>query len=253
MKRFDDTTELLLQLGDSAMIQAQRLCELVGGAPALEEEVALMNVGLDLVGQARNWLEYAAERIGDDRTADDLVFLRDQGEYRNLLIVEQPNGDFAMTMAKQFLFDAWHYPLLEKLCSSSDEKIAGIAAKSLKESSYHIRRSSEWIKRLGDGTSESHERMQSALDKIWHFTFELAKPCELFKTLDSSGIAPGVNDLCSDWHAIVSKTLTEATLMQPEAADNNYLSGAKGLHTESLGFILAEMQFLQRAYPNACW
>jgi ring-1,2-phenylacetyl-CoA epoxidase subunit PaaC len=253
MKRFDDTTELLLQLGDSAMIQAQRLCELVGGAPALEEEVALMNVGLDLVGQARNWLEYAAERIDDGRTADDLVFLRDQGEYRNLLLVEQPNGDFAMTMAKQFLFDAWHKPLLEKLCNSSDERIAGIAAKSIKESSYHIRRSSEWVKRLGDGTSESHERMQRALDQIWHFTFELAKPYELFNTLDTANIAPGVNDLCKDWQAIVATTFAEATLKQPETAENNYLSGREGLHTESLGFVLAEMQFLQRAYPNASW
>jgi ring-1,2-phenylacetyl-CoA epoxidase subunit PaaC len=253
MQRYDDLTELLLQLGDSAMVQAQRLCELVGGAPALEEEVALMNVGLDLVGQARNWLEYAAERINDGRTADDLVFLRDQSEYRNLLMVEQPNGDFGVTMAKQFLFDSWHYPMLQSLSGSSDARIAAVAAKSLKEVTYHLRRSSEWVKRLGDGTDESHQRMQAAIDKVWHYSFELSMPAEHLAALEAEGVIPAASTVHSSWSETVASVLSEATLTQPEAAARNYLSGREGMHTESLGYILAEMQFLPRAYPDANW
>ena len=253
MQRYDDLTELLLQLGDSAMVQAQRLCELVGGAPALEEEVALMNVGLDLVGQARNWLEYAAERINDGRTADDLVFLRDQSEYRNLLMVEQPNGDFGVTMAKQFLFDSWHYPMLQSLSGSSDERIAGVAAKSLKEVTYHLRRSSDWVKRLGDGTDESHQRMQAAVDQVWHYSFELSMPAEHLAALEAEGVIPAASTVHSRWSETVASVLSEATLTQPEAATRNYLSGREGMHTESLGYILAEMQFLPRAYPDANW
>lgn len=253
MRRYDDLTEILLQLGDSAMVQAQRLCELVGGAPALEEEVALMNVGLDLVGQARNWLEYAAERIADGRSADELVFHRDQPEYRNLLLVEQPNCDFAVTMAKQFLFDSWHYAMLQSLCDSADARIAAIAAKSLKEVTYHLRRSSEWIKRLGDGTDESHQRMQAAIDQVWHFTFEFSMPAEHLAELEAQQIIPGASTLHQRWSETVSAVLNEATLTQPEPAARNYLSGREGLHTESLGYILAEMQFLPRAYPDANW
>ena len=253
MQRYDDLTELLLQLGDSAMVQAQRLCELVGGAPALEEEVALMNVGLDLVGQARNWLEYAAERINDGRTADDLVFHRDQSDYRNLLMVEQPNGDFGVTMAKQFLFDSWHYAMLQSLSDSSDERIAAVAAKSLKEVTYHLRRSSEWVKRLGDGTDESHIRMQAAIDKVWHYTFEFAMPAEYLAQLEADRVVPDASSLHQRWIGTVTSVLSEATLVQPEPAARNYLSGKDGLHSESLGYILAEMQFLPRAYPDANW
>ena len=253
MQRYDDLTELLLQLGDSAMVQAQRLCELVGGAPALEEEVALMNVGLDLVGQARNWLEYAAERINDSRTADDLVFLRDQSEYRNLLMVEQPNGDFGVTMAKQFLFDSWHYPMLQSLSGSSDERIAAVAAKSFKEVTYHLRRSSEWVKRLGDGTDESHQRMQAALDQVWHYSFEFSMPTEHLAALEAEGVFPAASTVHERWSETVKAVLSDATLTQPDAAARNYLCGREGLHTESLGYILAEMQFLPRAYPDANW
>jgi ring-1,2-phenylacetyl-CoA epoxidase subunit PaaC len=248
MTRYDELTELLLTLGDSAMVQAQRLCELVGKAPALEEEVALMNVGLDLVGQARNWLEYAAERINDGRSADDLVFRRDERAYRNLLIVEQPNGDFAMVMAKQSLFDAWHYQVLTRLTGHEDAKIAAIAKKSIKEVEYHLRRSSEWIRRLGDGTEESHQRMQTAIDKIWRFSFELADTAQsLIATI------PNGNSISSDWHAQVSSVLSESTLIEPAPASAIYLSGHTGMHSEHLGLLLAEMQFLPRAYPDANW
>ena len=170
--------DYLLLLGDSTLVQGQRLCEWCGKAPAIEEELALMNVGLDLVGQARNWLDYAAELLGDGRDADDLAFRRDERAYRNLLLVEQPNGDFAVTMAKQFLFDAWHLQVLKGLCESSDARIAGIAAKALKEVTYHLRRSSEWVQRLGGGTDESRQRMLAAIAQVWRFSVELATGSE---------------------------------------------------------------------------
>ncbi|QJD71419.1 1,2-phenylacetyl-CoA epoxidase subunit PaaC [Marinobacterium sp. LSUCC0821] len=248
MTRYDNLTELLLTLGDSAMVQAQRLCELVGKAPALEEEVALMNVGLDLVGQARNWLEYAAERIDDGRNADDLVFRRDERAYRNLLIVEQPNGDFAMVMAKQFLFDAWHYQVLAHLANHAEAQIAAIAKKSIKEVEYHLRRSSEWVRRLGDGTDESHQRMQTAIDKIWRFSFELADSAEVL-----TNEIPEGDSICSSWHTTVANVLNESTLSEPAPASAIYLSGHTGMHSEHLGLLLAEMQFLPRAYPDANW
>lgn len=253
MTQYDDLTELLLQLGDSAMVQAQRLCELVGKAPALEEEIALMNVGLDLVGQARNWLEYAAQRINDGRTADDLVFRRDERAYRNLLIVEQPNEDFAMVMAKQFLYDCWHFNLLSALTESSDAQIAAIAKKSIKEVTYHLRRSTEWILRLGDGTDESHQRMQHAIDRIWRFTFELPVLSDVQQRLADSGALPGADSLNQLWLNRVAEILAQATLKQPEAAPKIYLNGQAGVHSEHLGLLLAEMQFLPRAYPDASW
>ncbi len=167
MNPANDLLNHLLRLGDSALVQGQRLCEWCGRAPALEEELALMNVGLDLVGQARNWLDYAAELLADGRDADHLAFRRDERAYRNLLLVEQPNGDFAVTMLKQFFYDAWHLETLRGLCLSSDPRIAGVAAKAFKEVTYHLRRSSEWVERLGDGTEESHRRMLQALPRLW--------------------------------------------------------------------------------------
>ena len=243
--------EYLLRLGDSAMIISQRLCELCGKAPAVEEEMALMNVALDLVGQARNWYEYAAELEGKGRSADNLAFLRDAHEYRNLLMVEQPNGDYAVTMARQFFYDTWHYFTLQALTESSDQRIAGIAAKALKEVTYHLRRSSEWVKRLGDGTAESHEKMQQAVELLWRFTGELITADEVETTLAAAGLAPNQEQLASDWQGLVKQVLTEATLkLQPEDAWM-YQGGKQGTHTEHLGFILAEMQFLPRAYPDA--
>ncbi|BCD88617.1 phenylacetic acid degradation protein [Pseudomonas solani] len=248
-----DLIEYLLRLGDSALVQGQRLCEWCGKAPALEEELALMNVGLDLVGQARNWLEYAAELLDDGRDADHLAYRRDERAYRNLLLVEQPNGDYAVTITKQFLYDAWHFQVLHGLSSSSDERIAGIAAKALKEVTYHLRRSTEWVQRLGDGTEESHRRMLAAIRDTWRFTVELVNGDEVEQRLAAAGIAPAPDDVAAAWKAKVTDTFASATLPLPEPASYFYLSGRRGLHTEHLGLLLAEMQFLQRAHPDASW
>jgi len=253
MKKYDELTEFLLRMGDSALIQGQRLCEWCGRAPAVEEEMALMNVGLDLIGQARNWLEYAAQRINDGRDADMLAFRRDERAFRNLLLVEQPNGDFAVTMTKQFLYDAWQFHLLYALVKSSDQQVAAIAAKSLKEVTYHLRRSSEWVERLGDGTEESHQRMEAAVDTLWRFTFELRESDEVADHLAASGIIPDASLLTQQWQNTVTEVFSTATLPVPEDARSFYLSGSAGMHTEHLGIVLAEMQFLQRAYPDASW
>ncbi|MDH4608865.1 1,2-phenylacetyl-CoA epoxidase subunit PaaC [Pseudomonas sp. BN102] len=253
MTQREDLIQYLLHLGDSALIQGQRLCEWCGHAPAIEEELALMNVGLDLVGQARNWLEYAAELIADGRDADHLAFRRDERAYRNLLLVEQPNGDYAVTITKQFFFDAWHFQVLHGLSQSSDERVAGIAAKALKEVTYHLRRSGEWVERLGDGTEESHQRMLAAVRDLWRFTVELVNGDEVEQRLFEAGIAPNPADIAAAWKAKVADIFASATLPLPEPASYFYLSGRKGLHTEHLGLLLAEMQFLQRAYPDASW
>ncbi|MFK4751603.1 1,2-phenylacetyl-CoA epoxidase subunit PaaC [Oceanobacter antarcticus] len=253
MNQYDDLTEYLLRLGDSAVVQGQRLCEWCGRAPALEEEMALMNVGLDLFGQARNWLEFTAELLDDGRSADQLVFCRDERAYRNLLLVEQPNGDFAVTMLKQFFYDAWHYHVLTALKASSDKRIAAIAAKALKEVTYHLRRSSDWVQRLGDGTEESHDRMVKALDVVWRFTVELMSGDEVENRLAAAGVIAAPELIAEQWLATVSQVLEQATLTVPSAAPSFYLSGREGMHTECLGVLLAEMQFLQRAYPDAVW
>ncbi|WCE09795.1 1,2-phenylacetyl-CoA epoxidase subunit PaaC [Pseudomonas sp. JBR1] len=245
--------EYLLRLADSALIQGQRLCEWCGRAPALEEELALMNVGLDLMGQARNWYDYAAELLADGRDADHLAFRRDERAFRNLLLVEQPNGDYAVTLTKQFLYDAWHLPVLRGLSESGDARIAGIAAKAVKEVTYHLRRSGEWVERLGDGTEESHARMLAALPQVWRFTVELTQGDEVEQALQEAGIGPDPLAIASAWQAQVEETFARATLPVPAPAVNFYLSGRRGLHTEHLGTLLAEMQFLQRAHPDATW
>ncbi|WP_191832523.1 1,2-phenylacetyl-CoA epoxidase subunit PaaC [Pseudomonas fluorescens] len=249
----EDLIQYLLLLGDSALIQGQRLCEWCGRAPAIEEELALMNVGLDLVGQARNWLEYAAELQADGRSADDLAFRRDERAFRNLLLVEQPNGDFAVTMTKQFLYDAWHFQVLEGLVASRDERIAGIAAKALKEVTYHLRRSGEWVQRMGGGTEESRRRMLEAIPLLWRFTVELAAGSDSEQRLAESGIAAEPARVGADWLKHVESLFNSVELPLPAAANYFYLSGRQGMHTEHLGLLLAEMQFLPRAYPDATW
>lgn len=249
----NDLSEYLLRLADSALVQGQRLCEWCGRAPALEEEMALMNVGLDLVGQARNWYEYAAELLADGRDADHLAYRRDERAYRNLLLVEQPNGDYAVTMTKQFLYDAWHFHTLAALTGSTDARVAGIAAKALKEVTYHLRRSAEWVQRLGDGTEESHRRMVAAVRELWRFTVELVHADQVEERLHRTGIAPNPEELATAWRAKVADVFASASLAMPEPASHFYLSGKRGLHTEHLGLLLAEMQFLQRAYPDATW
>ena len=253
MTKYDDLIEYLLRVGDSAVVQGQRLCEWCGRAPALEEEMALMNVGLDLFGQARNWLDYAAELIDDGRDADKLAFCREERAYRNLLLVEQPNGDFAVTMAKQFFYDAWQYHMLQGLVESSDERVAAIAAKALKEVTYHLRRSSEWVQRLGDGTEESHQRMVAGVEEVWRFTCELTAGDDVEQRLAEAGVIPSMETVAAAWQETVNQVLTSATLTTPEAARSFYLNGRNGVHSEHLGILLAEMQFLQRAYPNATW
>ncbi|MCE1114405.1 MULTISPECIES: 1,2-phenylacetyl-CoA epoxidase subunit PaaC [Pseudomonas] len=245
--------QYLLLLGDSALVQGQRLCEWCGKAPALEEELALMNVGLDLVGQARNWLDYAAELLDDGRDADALAFRRDERAYRNLLLVEQPNGDYALTMLKQFLYDAWHHATLEGLTASSDERIAGIAAKALKEVTYHLRRSGEWVQRLGGGTEESRRRMLEAIPALWRFTVELSVANDSEVQLAQAGIAADPAQIAHHWLDTVMALFASVDLPLPKAASHFYLDGRKGLHTEHLGLLLAEMQYLPRAYPDATW
>ncbi|UZH09710.1 MULTISPECIES: 1,2-phenylacetyl-CoA epoxidase subunit PaaC [unclassified Halomonas] len=248
--------DYLLRLGDNALVLGQRHAQLCGKAPALEEELALMNVGLDLFGQSRNWLGYAAELMGaelkaDKIDADHLAFRRDAQDFRNLLLVEQPNGDFADIMGRQFLFDAWHVHLLDGLSHSSDPRIAEVAAKSLKEATYHLRRSSEWVIRLGDGTEESHTRMQRALDNLWQFTGELLQGDEIDLAMLEAGIAPDLETVATRWKATVEEVLEEATLERPSYEAWMYTGGKVGHHTEHLGFLLAEMQYLPRAYPDA--
>nr|WP_233437267.1 1,2-phenylacetyl-CoA epoxidase subunit PaaC [Halomonas alkaliphila] len=245
-------TDYLLRLGDNALVLGQRHAQLCGKAPALEEELALMNVGLDLFGQARNWLDYASELMAaDEIDADHLAFRRDAQDFRNLLITEQPNGDFADIMGRQFLFDAWHVHLLDGLAESSDPRIAEVAAKSLKEATYHLRRSSEWVIRLGDGTEESHTRMQRALDNLWQFTGELLQVDEIDQAMIEAGIAPDPETIAARWKATVEEVLEEATLERPSYDAWMYTGGKVGHHTEHLGFLLAEMQYLPRAYPDA--
>ena len=247
--------DALLRLADSPLVLAQRLGAWVGKGPILEEDLALTNVGLDLLGQARLWFAYAGEveaRYGQGRDEDQLAYLRDGNAFRNLLLVEQPNGNFADTMARQFLFDAWHELALSELARSRDGRIAEIAAKSAKEVAYHVERSAEWVIRLGDGTPESHAKMQAAIDGLWMYTGEMFVAGADESALAEAGIVADVRGLAALWRKHVEGVLAEATLAPP--ADGHMQKGGKeGVHTEHLGYLLAEMQFLQRAYPDAHW
>jgi ring-1,2-phenylacetyl-CoA epoxidase subunit PaaC len=244
--------EYVLRIGDDSLILGHRLSEWCGRGPILEEDIAMTNIALDLVGQATNLYDYAAEIEGKGRNADQLAFLRFDREYKNLLLVEQPNGDFGMTMMRQFLFDAFRKLFFESLEQSSDHQLRAIASKSLKETKYHLRHSSEWVIRLGDGTEESKIRVQEALDTLWRYTNELFYQDDIDQELIQNGIAPDLNHLRKDWENLVSNVLNEATL---EIPNNNWQhqGGRKGFHSEHLGKILAELQYMQRAYPNMEW
>jgi ring-1,2-phenylacetyl-CoA epoxidase subunit PaaC len=244
--------EFLLRMGDTTLILGHRLSEWCGHAPVLEEDIALANIALDLIGQTQLWLGLAGEVEGRGRTADNLAYLRDAAEFRNALIVERPNGDFGMTLMRQFLFDAWHVQQLKALTASSDARVAEIAAKALKEATYHLERSSDLVIRLGDGTDESHRRMQAALDELWPYAGELFLDDATDRALAQSGVAPPPSSLRARWDAIVQPALAQATLKPPESRFA-HKGGRRGVHTEHLGYILAQMQFLQRAYPNAVW
>ncbi len=244
--------EYLLRLGDNALILGHRLSEWCGHSPALEEDLALSNVALDLIGQTQLWLNLAGEVEGKGRDADKLAYLRDAREFRNVLLVEQPNGDFAATMARQFYFDAWHYLLLRELTGSTDARIAEIAAKGLKEVTYHLERSRDWVLRLGDGTEESHRRMQTAIDDLWMYTGELFESDEIDQAMVRESLAPDLTGLHEPWLGLVRATAEEATLILPQPGWAQR-GGKRGVHSEHLGYILADLQFLQRAYPNATW
>ena len=249
----DAKIQYLLRQGDNALILSQQLSQLCGKGPALEEDMALTNVALDLLGQTRMWLTYAGELEGKGRDEDRLAFHRDAIDFRNVLLVEQPNASYAETMMRQFLFDTWHYFLMQGLLQSSDSRIAEIAEKSFKEVTYHLRRSGDLVVRLGDGTDISRARMQAALDDLWMYSGEVFIYDEIDNAMVEQGIAPKAQDLRAAFLDHVNDILLEATLTMPSPDAWMQRGGKQGRHSEHLGFILAEMQFLQRAYPGAEW
>ena len=249
----DAKFEYVLRQGDNALILSQQLSQLCGKGPALEEDMALTNVALDLLGQTRMWLTYAGELEGKGRDEDRIAFHRDAIDYRNVLLVEQPNGSYAETMMHQFFFDTWHYFLMQGLLKSTDQRIAEIAQKSLKEVTYHLRRSGDLVVRLGDGTDISHAKMQTAADELWMYTGEVFLYDEIDKAMVEQGVAPPVEGLRAAFLEHVSEIFAEATLIMPPPDAWMQRGGKQGRHSEHLGYILAEMQFLQRAYPGAEW
>ncbi|MFL5575739.1 MAG: 1,2-phenylacetyl-CoA epoxidase subunit PaaC [Gemmatimonadaceae bacterium] len=244
--------EYLLRLGDDRLVLGHRLSEWCGHAPILEEDIALANIALDLVGQANLLLKLAGEIEGKGRSEDALAYLRDATEYRNALIVELPRGDFGFTIVRQFLFSVAAFYRLEALQRSAHAELAGIAAKALKETRYHVRHAGEWVLKLGDGTAESHRRAQDALDDLWRYTGELFLGDAVDEALVRAGIAPAPAALEPQWRAQVADVVRRATLRLPEGG---YMQrgGRVGHHTEHLGHMLAEMQIVARSFPGAEW
>jgi ring-1,2-phenylacetyl-CoA epoxidase subunit PaaC len=241
-----------LRLGDLALVLGQRLSEWVGHAPVLEEDLGLANIALDLMGQARLLLAYAGEIEGRGRSEDDLAFLRQQSEFLNPTLVEQPNGDFGETIVRQVLIDAFQLELYERLAHSSDERLAAIAAKAVKETRYHLRYSSSWLVRLGDGTEESHARVQRSLERLWPYTVELFEEDALDREMADGGVAPRLPEVHAAWLSHIDEVLAEATLARPADRPHSWF-GKRGEHSEHLGYILAEMQHLPRSFPGASW
>lgn len=242
----------VLRIGDLSLVLGQRLGEWVGHAPALEEDLGLANVALDLIGQARLLLAYAAELEGRGRDEDDVAFLREEREYLNPTLAEQPNGDFGQTIVRQVLLDAYQFELYVRLANGADERLAGIAAKALKETRYHLRYSSDWLVRLGDGTAESRARVQGALERLWPFTIELFEPDDLDREMSDCGIAPALAEMRGAWSSRIDALLAQATLERPGDRPYRWF-GKRGEHSEHLGYLLAEMQHLPRAHPGARW
>ena len=244
--------DYILHLADTTLILSQRNSEWCGHGPVLEQDIAITNISLDLLGQSRNFYQYAATLIGDT-DEDKLAYLRKEREFKNLLLSEQPNGDWGQTILRQYLFSQFQYLLFEKLQDHTDEQLAAICNKALKEIKYHLRWSSEWVIRLGDGTEESHQRMLKAIDELWRYTGEMFIPVdyENERNIDFSLLK-------KDWDEKVKAVFEEATIPSPlgggrEGAVFMQTGGKKGIHTEHLGFILTELQYMQRAYPNATW
>ena len=242
----------ILGIADNCLILGQRLGELCGHGPSLETDIACTNISLDLFGQVRSYYQYAGRIQGKGKSEDDIAMLRPEREYVNTLLVEQPNTDFAYIMARQFLFDAYHYMFLQELQQSKDETLAAIANKSIKEVSYHLRFSSDWVKRLGDGNEESQDRMQTAINDLWTYTDELFHQTDADKAMISEGAGVETLALKDSYYNRVSEVLNEATLEIPES---KYFQkgGKQGIHTEHLGYLLADMQYMQRSFPNMEW
>jgi ring-1,2-phenylacetyl-CoA epoxidase subunit PaaC len=242
----------VLRLGDTSLILGQRLGEWIGHGPALEEDLGLANLALDLIGQARLLLSYAGELEGRGRDEDALAFLREAPEFASLSLAEQPNGDFACTIVRQWLIDSWQLELYQGLAQSADARLAAIASKALKETRYHYRFSGGWLVRLGDGTTESRQRTQRAVDELWRFTHELFAADEIDAQVQAAGIAPDLAQLQASWSARIDADLRTATLTRPPGQEYAW-HGKRGVHTEHLSHLLAEMQHLQRTYPGARW
>jgi len=242
----------ILSIADNSLILGQRLGELCGHGPTLETDIAGTNISLDLIGQCRNYYQYAAKIQGEGKTEDDLAFLRLEREYRNVLLVEQPNEHFGYVMGRQYLFDVFHLLFMKELFNSKDETLAAIAKKGIKEVSYHKRFSGDWVKRLGDGTTESNQKMQEAIDDLWTYTDELFDMTEADKTVVDDGIGVDVSKLKQTYYTEVGALLEEANLTVPES---NYFTrgGKKGVHSEHMGYLLADLQYMQRTYPNMEW
>ena len=244
--------QYVLQLADTSLILGHRLSEWCGHGPILEQDLAMANIALDLLGETRSLYQYAAELEGQGRSEDDLAYLRNATEYRNPLLVEQPNGDFADTVVRQFLFDNFHYHFLKLLLGNADERLAAIAEKSLKEATYHLKWSSEWVIRLGDGTDESRRRVEKSIAELWRFSGELTIPTALEKALQATGLIPDYADVQASMTAHAQRVMAEATLAIPQQVF--MLTGGKdGRHTEHLGYILTELQYMQRAFPGLTW
>ena len=247
-----------LQLADSNLILTQRNAAWCGHGPILEQDIAITNITLDLIGQSRNFYQYAAQLINQSTnqltvvTEDSLAYHRTEREFKNLLLVEHENGDWAQTIVRQLFYSVYQYLLYDKMQHSKDEQLAGIAAKSLKEVTYHVKWSSEWVVRLGDGTAESHERMQHAIAELWPYTGEMFLPADYETAMIAEGIAPDVTLLKEEWMKKIREVFTEATLIIPV---NMFMhsGGKNGVHTEKLGYILSDLQYLQRTYTGAEW
>ena len=247
-----DLYNYILGIADNSLILGQRLGELCGHGPNLETDIALTNIALDLFGQTRSYYQYAAKIAGDGRTEDDIAMLRNERDYKNVLLVEQPNTHFGHVIARQFLFDVYHLQLMNALQHSEDEMLVAIARKGVKEVSYHKRFSGDWLKRLGDGTDESKQKIQEAIDHIWPYTDELFDMTDSDKKMADQGIGVDMTALKDDYYKQISEVLDEATLTVP---DNPYSKrgGKQGIHTEHMGYILTELQYMQRTYPNMTW
>lgn len=251
-KMNNNLIQYIYGIADNSLILGQRLGELCGHGPSLETDIAMTNISLDLFGQVRSYYQYAAKLIGDGATEDTIAFLRKEREYKNVLLVEQPNQDFAYSISRQFLFDVYHLLVLEELQNSKDEKLSAIAKKSIKEVSYHTRFSSDWIRRLGDGTEESHNRIQTAINDLWIFTDELFHQTDADKVMVTEGIGVDVTLLKGTYFKKVNEILEEATLQIP-TIEYFQKGGKQGIHSEHMGYLLAQMQYMQLAYPNMNW